>query len=574
MSDARSAREAVAQQSRSAAGAGVERSVAVDRQGPDKSPSVARRAIALVSAQPKIAAVVLGLVAATAYPPLHVWPLGLAALAWFIALLREAPSGRHAFILGWLFGWAHLSLANNWIATAFTHQAKMPEFLGWLAVPLLCIYLAVYPALAALAAHLVARRRSLLSHVVMLGAAWIVTEWLRSWVFTGYPWPPLGLMLLGGWDTPGAARALPWLGTYALSGLTILIAGGAVWALVARRWGVLAIGVTGLTALMLAPSLHLEATRPADAVPYALIQPLIPQEEMNDGSKFEEQFQRTAALTAPGRETRRLVLWPESAIPDYLEEGYPQRYYLRTTAGGDPAFARRRIAGLIGAQSTLLTGVVNLNIAMREDGTRGAVSARNSVVAIDGSGDIAAHYAKAHLVPYGEYLPMEWLLEPLGLARLTAGGIPYIPGPGPRTLDLGELGRAGVQICYEIVFSGQVVEDGNRPDYIFNPSNDGWFGNWGPPQHLAQARLRAIEEGLPVLRSTTTGISAVIDAHGVVRQRVASGEAGRLEGFVPPARPATLFAQIGNALPLIWAALLAIAGVAGPRLLALRRGRG
>ena len=228
---------------------------------------------------------------------------------------------------------------------------------------------------------------------------------------------------------------------------------------------------------------------------------------------------------------------------------------------------------MIGPESTLLTGVVNLNIGMRPTGTLGAVSARNSTVAINGAGTITDEYAKAHLVPYGEYLPMPWLLEPLGLSRLTAGGIPYIPGPGPQTLDLGEHGRAGIQICYEIVFSGQVVDRENRPDYIFNPSNDGWFGLWGPPQHLGQARLRAIEEGLPVLRSTTTGISAVIDANGIVRGAIASGEAGKLEGLIPAAKEPTLFSQWGNGLPLAWAALLALVGLGLPRLLALREPR-
>jgi len=173
---------------------------------------------------------------------------------------------------------------------------------------------------------------------------------------------------------------------------------------------------------------------------------------------------------------------------------------------------------------------------------------------------------------------MRPLLEPLGLSRLVAGSIDYQPGPGPRTLDLGEHGKAGIQICYEIVFSGAVADKANRPDYIFNPSNDGWFGSWGPPQHLAQARMRAAEEGLPVLRSTTTGISAVIDANGIVRGAIGPGRADKLEGFVPQAKPPTLFARWGHALTLAWAALLVVLGLGqkwiGPRVLALARARG
>ena len=283
---------------------------------------------------------------------------------------------------------------------------------------------------------------------------------------------------------------------------------------------------------------------------------------------------RIAALTNPGREESRIVLWPESAIPDYLEDGYPQRYYQQMTAGADPDFARKRIGGIIGPRSTLLTGVVNLDIGTRPDGTIGAVSARNSVAAIDGKGEIVAGYDKAHLVPYGEYLPMRPLLEPLGLSRLVAGSIDYEPGPGPRTIDLGEHGKAGIQICYEIVFSGAVVDPESRPDYIFNPSNDGWFGAWGPPQHLAQARMRAIEEGLPVLRSTTTGISAVIDADGIVRGSIARGKVDKLEGMVPEAKAPTLFARWGHALTIGWALVLVGLGLALPRALALFRARG
>jgi apolipoprotein N-acyltransferase len=184
---------------------------------------------------------------------------------------------------------------------------------------------------------------------------------------------------------------------------------------------------------------------------------------------------------------------------------------------------------------------------------------------VDEGGVIRSSYAKAHLVPGGEYLPLRPLLEPLGAARLVAGSIDFWPGPGPRTLELGDWGRAGVQICYEIIFSGQVVDRANRPDYIFNPSNDGWFGSWGPPQHLAQARLRAIEEGLPVLRSTTTGISAVIDADGIVRQYLPRLNAGRLDGLVPPAHPPTLFAQSGNVLALGWAMVLLVFSMVATR---------
>ncbi|MEP5936980.1 MAG: apolipoprotein N-acyltransferase [Erythrobacter sp.] len=512
---------------------------------------------------PRLSMTALGAAAAFGYPPFGLWPISLIALAAMIAMLRQARSGRDAAIMGWLFGWAHLSIANNWIATAFTFQSEMPHFLGWFAVPLLCIYLALYPAFAAYLTHRFASKAGILGFGLMFAGSWIVTEWLRSWVFTGYPWPPIGLIALGDWDTPGLAFLLPWLGTYALSGLVMLIAVLLCWAVVKRSW---LKGGTIAAAVILAMVLPSPAQEEGD-LHYTLVQPLLWQSEIHDPSKYEEQFSRLAGLTVPTSLSRRLVLWPESAIPDYLRDGYPQRYYSRTTAAADPEFARTRLGNLIGEQSILLTGTTELEID-EVLGRRQATGAHNVVSAIDGQGNLRASYSKAHLVPYGEYLALRWLLEPLGASRLVAGSIDYIPGPGPRTLNLGEWGNAGIQICYEIIFSGQVVDQSNRPNYIFNPSNDGWFGAWGPPQHLGQARLRAIEEGLPVLRSTTTGISAIVDANGIVRQHIASGKADRLEGLIPPASSPTLFSRLGNALPLGWALALILAS-----LVAMRRGK-
>ncbi|MEW4449738.1 apolipoprotein N-acyltransferase [Qipengyuania sp. JC766] len=521
----------------------------------DPQPSGTTALSRRLSAHPRLAALVLGALAACGFPPLGLWPLTLLGVAGLVWLVARTDRLRSAFFIGWLWGFAHLTLANNWIATAFTHQAKMPAFLGWFAVPALCLYLALYPGFAALAARWLARRfltgdrRDTATLGIALAGSWIVFEWLRGWVFTGYPWPPLGLAFLGDFGTPGLAVVLPWMGTYALSGLLVLLATGLLVAFLARRWLVGGAALAVIAALMLVP-----AGKGADGtLPYTLVQPNLTQAQLNDSSQYEQQFLDYAALSRPRREglERRLVLWPEGAIPDYLREGYPQRFYTAMTAGGDPAYARRRIGEAIGPDSVLLTGAQDLEL---EGDT--LVGARNSVTAIDGNGTILGGYDKAHLVPYGEYLALRWLLEPLGAQRLVAGSIDFLPGPGPRTLDLGAHGRAGIQICYEIVFSGQVVDRDARPDYIVAPSVDGWFGSWGPPQHLAQARMRAIEEGLPVLRSTTSGISAIIDARGVVRQHIGMWEQGRLDGIVPPAFEETAFARFGNALALAWAALL------------------
>ena len=515
-----------------------------------------RRWLDLALNHPRKIALALGALAATGFQPLGLWPLTLLAMAGLIALVGRAPGWKQAAVIGWCFGVGHFSLGNNWIATAFTYQANMPAWLGWVAVVLLSLYLAVYPALAALIGWLA--RRSAPAFVLALAGGWIVTEWLRSWVFTGFAWNPLGVAALGGYDRPGLALLLPWLGTYALSGLVVLLA-GAWWAASVRgRRDPLALALIlaplaalGLPQLVMVPE-QLSARR------YTLVQPDIRQDVLNDPAWFEWQFQRLAALSRGQGE--RLVLWPESGVPDYLRDGYPQRYYL-DTFGADPRLARQRLAAAIGPGAMLLTGSVDLEIARDR-----VVGARNVVTALDHTGTIRAGYAKAHLVPYGEYLALRWLLEPLGVERLVPGGIDFWPGPGPRTIDLGRHGRAGIQICYEIIFSGQAVDRASRPDFLFNPSNDGWFGAWGPPQHLAQARLRAIEEGLPVLRSTTTGISAVIDGRGVVRQHVPRLLPGRVDGQVPVALAPTLFSRLGNVLPLLWAiGLLAAAVVASRR---------
>ncbi len=519
----------------------------------------------LARSHPNIAALVLGAISAFGFQPFHLWPLGLAAMGAFGWLAFRAPSWKRALLAGWLFGLAHFTVTDNWIATAFTYQAEMPAILGWAAVPLLSLYLAIWPAAATCAAWLVARRGSLFVFALAFGAMWIAAEWFRSWVFSGYSWGPLSMMLVGPWDRPGFAALLPFAGSYALSGIVAALAIIAASFTAQRRWLPLGALAAGVAALVYWPA---GAAREG-TVPLTLVQPNLQQEEIDDASKFESQFKTIAALSVPIRPlSHRLVLWPESGIPDYLRDGYPQRYYTQMTAAGDPAFARARVGQAIGPNSLLLTGVVDLEIGT-VDGHEKAVGAYNTVTSIDPQGRLGERYAKAHLVPYGEYLPMRDLLEPLGMSRLVAGTIDFIPGPGPRTQNLGNYGRAGIQICYEIVFSGEVVDRANRPDYIFNPSNDGWFGLWGPPQHLAQARMRAAEEGLPVLRSTTTGISAVIDARGVVRDHIGRNVEGRIDTIVPPAHAPTLFSRLGHWLTLLWGTGLLVLS-----LVAMRRREG
>ena len=506
---------------------------------------------------PRLSALLLGVVSALGFEPLALWPLALLALAGLLALLVRAPARKGAFALGWWFGLGQFTLGLNWIATAFVYQAAMPAWMGWIGVVGLSAYLAIYPGLALLAAwHFRARLTAL---IPALAASWIVAEWLRGWVLTGFPWNPLGAVLLGPFDAVGAARLLPWLGTYALSGLAALFAG--LWYAGLTRFR----ADRRMLALLLIP-MAAQFWPQGDAgrmgsVPYVLVQPNIPQEQLNDPAFFGANFARRGdGLGQPRAGDAALVLWPESGVPDYLRDGYPPRYYADTFAA-DPAQARARLARMLGPERLLLTGAVDLEIRGDQ-----AVGARNSITAIDGQGAIRASYDKAHLVPFGEYVPWREVLEPLGLARFVPGSIEFWPGPGVRTIPLGRFGKAGMGVCYEIIFPGAVADRKDRPDYIFNASNDGWYGRWAQPQFLALARLRAIEEGLPVLRSTTTGISGVIAPDGRVVQSVPYGAAGVLLGRIPVAAAPTLFARHGNLLSLAWAALLALLSLVALRL--------
>jgi len=582
------------------------------------------RIAAFADRWPKLLALALGAVSATGFAPLHLWPLTLLALAGWMVLVARSPRGWRTFGIGWAFGVGHFVVGLNWIATAFTYQAAMPAWLGWIAVVLLALYLAVYPALAAWGAwkiipprngEVAARSadgggahssvdvaegreppppaspvplpvpgRISLSFVLAFAALWTLTEWLRSWVFTGFAWNPL----IASW--PDLTRVfvpfvdvLTLLGSYGASALLILAAGAfaplitdALFASPEEREAALRAKLDedmrgaplespphlrnvaimmayGATLLGLFYFSDGRAPAAKGSTPITVVQPNVGQADKWVGAKADANFAKLARLTAPKDDTPRLILWPEAAVPDYLEWGYPAVYYDRS-----PAAARARLTALMNPDDVMLLGALKLELDKSGD----VVGARNAVMTVHADGTLGARYDKAHLVPYGEYLPLRPVLSAIGLSRLAPGDIDFWPGPGPRTLDLGAFGRAGLQICYEIIFSGQVVDRDHRPDFIFNPSNDAWFGAWGPPQHLAQARLRAIEEGLPVVRATPTGISAVIDADGRVRESLPMHAAGRIDTVIPAAHAPTLFARHGNILPVGFALLLLAAAIA------------
>ena len=503
-------------------------------------------------------ALLLGILSAFGFAPMGLWPLTLLAFGFLYLLLSRAETLWKAAAIGWLFGLGNFTLGLDWIAKAFTYQAAMPAWLGWVAVVALSIYLAVFPALATASAWWATRRvkGGAVSLVLFLGASWAVSEWLRGTIFTGFPWNPIAVTIV---DLPFAFVSRT-VGTYALSGL-VVASTGFVLILATRPQQALtrrtilsaanipaAIGLAILVGLYAAPALLQRFDPPLPpAMPTGptvhVVQPDIGQGERWTPDLVQKHLAREQALSGIAGAKPRLVLWPESAIEGDVQD--------------DPA-ARAQLATILGPHDILLGGgeAAIRNAAGEE------IAARNSVFAIGAGGTLLGRYDKAHLVPYGEYLPMRPILSRIGIARLVPGDIDFLPGPGPQTMTLPGFGKVGLQLCYEMVFSGHVVDESNRPAFVFNPSNDAWFGLSGPPQHLAQARLRAIEEGMPVVRATPTGISAIVDADGRILKSLPAGSMGMMALPMPPALPATLFAHLGNWAVLLIAMLLSGVAIA------------
>ena len=472
-------------------------------------------------------------------------------------------------MIGWLFGLGHFAVGNQWIAISFTYQSAMPIWLGYVAVFALSLYLAIFPAMAAFGAWKTGDyirkkgKNSTIPFALAFAAFWILGEWLRSWLFTGFAWNPLSVIL------PGSIMALPLraIGSYGASGIVILYCAiflglvGAILTMQGKAIFARALDFVLLTLISSAAGWMASGSsliKQGAPINVTITQPNISQIDKYKPGYEAQNFAKLSANSRPlNGQGPRLLLWPEAAIPYQLESGYPYRFY-QFQPGQSAVGTRMVLAGLLGEGDILITGADRLEF----DDEGQLIAARNSLFAMDANGELRGQYDKAHLVPFGEYLPIGGLLKTLGLARLVPGNIDYWPGPGARTLDLGmgangaPHGKVGIQICYEIIFSGKITDRANRPDFILNSSNDAWFGTIGPPQFIAQARLRAIEEGLPIVRSTPTGISAIINADGNVTHALPLNKPGRIDAALPKPTSPTLFARFGNMMSLIFAGLL------------------
>jgi len=492
-------------------------------------------------------AALLGGLAALALPPLHVLPVLVVAFTGLIWLIDAARRPAAAFAVGWWFGFGYSVIGLYWIAHALLTD---PEKFAWMipfAVFGLAGVLAAFSGLAALLAR--AAWGGGPARVIVLAVAWTGLEWVRGWIFTGFPWNLIG----SAWAFADpmnqfAALAGVWglsLVTVAAAGMPAVLADGrpvAAWGAVAAA-GLAIAGIWAGGALRLAGA----GDETVAGVRLRLVQAAIDQRQKNEGDLRAENLRRHLRLTVetPGLASASHVIWPEAAA-QFLLEREPE--------------LRAALAAAAPPGGALITG------APRGDPVTGPLQqVWNSLVAIDPAGAIVATYDKFHLVPWGEYVPFRTLF-PL-LTKITPGSMDFSAGPGPRTLRLPGLPPVGPLICYEAIFPGAVVDPLDRPDWLLNLTNDGWYGiSSGPYQHFASARLRAVEEGMPLVRAANTGISGVVDAYGRVTARLGLGETGVVDADLPkPLSGLTPYARFGDA------ALAVLLGLAAVGAAALRR---
>ncbi|MGH7068387.1 MAG: apolipoprotein N-acyltransferase [Acetobacteraceae bacterium] len=484
-----------------------------------------------------IAAIVAGALAALALPPWHLLPTLPLAVAALLVLIAAAPGGargvRRAARRGYWFGFGYFALGLYWITDAILVRAASFWWLVPFAVPLTALGLAIFIAVPAGLARLFPAG---LPRVLGFAGLFTVGELARGLVLTGFPWNLWGSI----WALPGLAgnvfiQPAAWVGVYGLSVVTTLVAGLPT---LGRRGVIAAFAILAVWAG--AGFARLRGPEPpSSALRVALVQGDIPETMKFDHARALHIFEiylgltRQAARAADGHPLA--VVWPEAASPYLLDR--------------DGA-ARAAIAAAAGAGVPVLAGSIRFDRQGHP---------RNSLIVVEGSGPPLAIYDKWHLVPFGEYQP-KWL--PLPIEVVPGGG--FKAGPGPRTLKVPGLPPFGPLICYEAIFSGQIIGR-TRPDWLVNITNDAWFGNTaGPRQHLAAARMRAVEEGLPLLRAANTGISAAFTARGREIDRLAWGQRGFLMVRLPGPLAPTLYARFGLAIPAVLAVLMLVAGgVAG-----------
>jgi apolipoprotein N-acyltransferase len=496
----------------------------------------------------RLAAVAAGLAAGLAHPPFGLLPglLGYAALAVLLAT-RGARPLRQAFFRGWLAGVGYFSVSVWWVVEPFMVDAANQGWMAPFALVLMAGGLALFWAFAGLAYRVIAPRPAFAA--LVFAGCFAGFEWLRGHVFTGFPWNLPGETWAAG-SAPSQAAAI--LGAYGLTWVTLALAaapavllGDARRATKAVVLGCAAIGLAGLYGLGAQRLTKTAATSPG-APMIRIVQADIDQKEKWRAENLGVILDTYSDLTRqPAVARPDIVVWPEGALPAVIDD---------LLAPGSP-YAPRLAAALDEGQ-VLLMGA---NRAERAPG--GETAYFNSLVAFRREGDglrPTAYYDKHRLVPFGEFLPYGDFATRFGIRSLVHMPSDFTPGPEPRSMTDAGVPALQPLICYEALFPGftraAFQRSGVRPAWILNVSNDAWFGvTSGPLQHLNLAAYRAIEEGLPMVRATPTGVSAVLDAYGraLPGKRLGLGETGVIDAALPPALAPTFFARFGDLSLLI-----------------------
>jgi apolipoprotein N-acyltransferase len=518
----------------------------------------------------RLAALFAGALSALAMAPFFLWPvlwLTLPALVWLIdgAAWRAAGGPRrrwhaHPAIaaagIGWWWGFGYFLAGLYWIGEAFLVEAETFAVLMPVAVLLMPAGLALFHGAAAALAAIFWKPDAW--RVLALALALSATEWLRGHVLSGFPWNVLGYALT--YPLP-LMQSVTVLGIYGLTLLAVLIFAlpPALWsepATYPRRARTAALAVAALPLLLLGAvgyaRLALAAADTVPGVKIRIVQPSVPQREKWRREHQARFFQDHLDLSRRNPEGQAdalagitHVIWPEAAMP------FPAL---------DTPEALAAIGDLLPEETVLIAGAIRLE-RLSPDG-RGRYRFFNSLLVLGRRGVVLAVYDKIYLVPFGEYLPLRWLLGAIGLREVASKG-GFDSGPSPRpVLNVPRLPAAVPLICYEAIFPGAVVEGPQRPAVIVNLTNDGWFGNsTGPHQHVHQARVRAVEEGLPLIRAANNGVSAAFDAYGRIVGRLGLNVRGVIDVPLPSALPPPLYARLGDAVFLaVWLLAAALLG--------------
>ena len=488
-------------------------------------------------------ALVAGALSSLAMAPFNAWPVLFLTFPVMVWLIDGAGGGRMhglpaAAMAGWWFGLGYFVPGLYWIGYAFLVDAPTFAWLMPFAVLGLPAYLALFPAFGFGLARLIWSKDG--SRVIALAASLTASEWLRGHVLTGFPWNAFGYALT---NPLALAQVASLIGLWGLTFLSVAIfaspavlidgnsRGRRPWvAPVVALLVLMAMGIFGAVRLGLQP------TTTVANVKLRIMQPNLQQDvRFNYAAKAEVMRKyltlsdRASGPQSTGVRDASILIWPESAFPFFLTR---------------EADAMAQIDDLLPKGTILITGSVRAPDL--PPGTR-ITRAYNSIYAIDHDGSVLSIYDKLHLVPFGEFLPFQDWMEKLGFAQLTKVQGGFIPGTGRRAMEIPNAPRALPLICYEAIFPDEVAARGDRPGWIINLTNDGWFGiSTGPYQHLQQARLRAIEQGLPVVRAANTGISAVIDPTGRIVARLGLGVEGVLDSSLPAAIATTVYARSGD----------------------------